>query len=280
MHESWITSAAGVRCPRIVYGTAWKKHDTERLVTLALQQGFRGIDTACQPRHYHEPGVGAALAACLGEIERSAVHLQTKFTPVAGQDPASIPYDPRAPLADQVLESCAASLRNLRTDHLDALLLHSPLDSLRQTLEAWRAMETLVAAGTVRQLGISNCYQLEVLEELHQRAQIKPAVVQNRFYARTGYDREIRAFCREHGIIYQSFWTLTANPHLLSSATLTLLAARHACEPEQVLFRYLTQHDVVPLTGTRSEQHMRQDLAIFELELADEECRTVDALLG
>jgi diketogulonate reductase-like aldo/keto reductase len=280
MHQSWITSSAGVRCPWIIYGTAWKKLDTERLVTLALQQGFRGIDTACQPRHYHEPGVGAALAACFGRIERSDVYLQTKFTPPAGQDSASIPYDPRAPLADQVLESCAASLRNLRTDYLDALLLHSPLGTLRQTLGAWRAMEALVAAGTVRQLGISNCYQLELLDELHQRAQIKPAVLQNRFYAQTDYDREIRAFCRKSGIIYQSFWTLTANPHLLNSATLTGLAARHACEPQQILFRYLTRREVVPLTGTTSEPHMRQDLAIFELELTEEECCAVDALLG
>jgi diketogulonate reductase-like aldo/keto reductase len=280
MNESWITSAAGVRCPGIIYGTAWKRLDTEHLVTLALQQGFRGIDTACQPRHYHEPGVGAALAACLAWIERSEVYLQTKFTPLAGQDPANIPYDQRAPLADQVIESCAVSLRNLRTDHLDALLLHSPLDNLRQTLEAWRAMEMLVAAGKVRQLGISNCYQPELLGELHQRAQVKPAVLQNRFYAETGYDREIRAFCREHRIIYQSFWTLTANSHLLTSATLAKLAARHACNPAQVLFRYLTQRDVVPLTGTTSEHHMRQDLSIFELKLADEECRAVDALLG
>jgi diketogulonate reductase-like aldo/keto reductase len=274
-----ITSRSGVDCPRIIYGTAWKKDDTERLVTLALDHGFRGIDTACQPRHYSEPGVGAAVGACRGTIARSQLYLQTKFTPLSGQDPARIPYDPRAALAEQVQQSCRASLANLQTDYIDALLLHSMLPSMGQTLEAWRAMESLVAQGTVRQLGISNCYGLSLLEQLEEAARVKPAVLQNRFYADTGYDGEIRSFCRSRGIIYQSFWTLTANPHLLASPTLTRLAAQRSWEPAQVLFRYLVQRDVVPLTGTRSERHMRQDLAIFELELTAEECRAVDALL-
>lgn len=280
MNTPTITSTAGVSCPRILYGTAWKKLDTERLVTTALQQGFRGIDTACQPRHYHEAGVGAGWVACQGQIPRSELYLQTKFTPPDGQDAQSIPYAPGERLPDQVRQSCEVSLRNLRTDYLDALLLHSPLGTMAQTLEAWQAMEGLVTAGVVRQLGICNCYRPRVLKELHERTQVKPAVVQNRFYADTDYDKSLRAFCREQGIIYQSFWTLTANPDLLASETILTLATRHAREPAQVLFRYLTQRGVVPLTGTTSVLHMRQDLDIFELELADEECREVDALLG
>lgn len=272
------SSLAGLRCPPILYGTAWKKQDTERLVRMALEEGFRGIDTACQPRHYNEPGVGAGVAAAA--VPRAELYLQSKLTPPSGQDPSTIPYDPAAPLAEQVRQSCAASLRNLRTDYLDALLLHSPLPSVRQTLDAWRAMEALVASGAVRQLGISNCYSLELLAQLHESALIKPTLVQNRFYRDTGYDREIRAFCRERHIIYQSFWTLTANPHLLSSPTVNGLALKHACEPAQLLFRFLTQIQVVPLTGTRSRQHMQQDLAIFDFELSPQECLAVEALLS
>jgi diketogulonate reductase-like aldo/keto reductase len=141
-------------------------------------------------------------------------------------------------------------------------------------------MESLVDARGVRQLGISNCYQLEQLEALYDSARFKPAVVQNRFYADTGYDREIRAFCRQHGIIYQSFWTLTANPQVLAHRTLRELASRHRRTPAQILFRYLTQYNIVPLTGTRSETHMREDLAIFEFELADSERATLDALFS
>jgi diketogulonate reductase-like aldo/keto reductase len=273
--EPFVTSAAGVRSPRILYGTAWKKDETESLVRTAILQGFRGIDTACQPKHYQEAGVGAGLS---GAIARADLYLQTKFTPLSGQDPARIPYDAKAPLAEQVRQSLAVSLQNLRTDYLDCLVLHSPLPSTRQTLEVWRTMESMVDTRAVRQLGISNCYGLEELQALFDSARFKPAVVQNRFYADTGYDREIRAFCRQHGIIYQSFWTLSANPQVLAHRTVRKLAAKHGRTPAQILFRYLTQNDIVPLTGTRSETHMREDLAIFEFALADDERDALDSL--
>ncbi len=266
--------------PGILYGTAWKGADTERLVALAVEQGFRGIDTACQPKHYDEAGVGAGLAACLaGGLSRRDVYLQTKFTTVSGQDPRRIPYDPRAPLEQQLAESCAASLRNLQTEYLDCLILHSPLPTTRQTLQAWRAIETLVAAGNIRQAGISNCYRLAEFERLYAAAEIKPAVLQNRFTAETGYDRELRAFCRAQQIVYQSFWTLTANPQLLKNATVTELASIHRRTPAQILFRYLTQAGVVPLTGTRSIAHMREDLGIFDFELTAAQRAAIDDLL-
>ena len=282
--DAFVTSTAGVRSPRIVYGTAWKKDDTESLVRKAIQQGFRGIDTACQPKHYHEAGVGAAVSGLLeeqglqGGLTRQDLYLQTKFTSLSGQDPTRIPYDPQAPLAEQVRQSFAVSLRNLQTDYLDCLVLHSPLPSVGQTLEVWRTLASLVDAGGVRQLGISNCYRIEQLEVLYESARIKPAVVQNRFYAETGYDREIRAFCRQHGILYQSFWTLTANPQVLAHRAVRELASKYRRTPAQILFRYLTQNGIVPLTGTRSETHMREDLGIFEFELSESERGAMDAL--
>jgi len=275
--DAFVTSVAGVRSPRILYGTAWKEEDTESLVRTALVNGFRGIDTACQPKHYNEPGVGAAVSS---GVARPDLYLQTKFTPLPGQDPARIPYDPQARLADQVRQSFAVSLRNLQTDYLDCLVLHSPLPSAEQTLEVWQTLESLVDTRGVRQLGISNCYRLPQLEALYAAARCKPAVVQNRFYAKTGYDREIRGFCRAHGIIYQSFWTLTANPRVLAHRTVRELASRYQRTPAQILFRYLTQNEVVPLTGTRSEVHMREDLAIFELELTDSELEAMDGLFS
>jgi diketogulonate reductase-like aldo/keto reductase len=278
--DAFVTSAAGVRMPRMIYGTAWKKGDTEQLVTMALQEGFRGIDTACQPRHYNEPGVGAGIAAVLGpSLQRADLYLQTKFTPASGQDPARIPYDPSAPLPEQVMQSFAASLGNLRTDYLDGLVLHSPLATSRETLEAWRVMESLVERGSVRQLGISNCYRLEQLQALHRSARIKPAVLQNRFYAETGYDRELRTFCTSEQVIYQSFWTLTANRQVLEDPVMAAIASSHEQRPPQILFRYLVESGVVPLTGTRSRTHMREDLQIFGFELSADERRTIDALL-
>ncbi len=269
--------------PPILYGTAWKQDATATFVEQALRLGFRGIDTACQPKHYDEPGTGAGIAAWISapsgpQLTRAQLYLQTKFTPLDGQDPARIPYDPSASLADQVAQSFMASLRNLRTDYLDALLLHSPLRNAAQQSEVWQAMETIVDQGGARRIGISNCYQLRLLEGLHRKARIKPTVVQNRFHAETGYDREIRAFCRDHGIVYQSFWTLTANPQILAHRSVRAIAAKHQRTPAQILFRALTQEGIVPLTGTRSETHMREDLAIFEFELVDAERADVAAL--
>lgn len=266
--------------PPIIYGTAWKKEATESLVLQAIRAGFRGIDTACQPKHYHEPGVGAALAACLREgMRREELYLQTKFTSVSGQDPKRIPYDANATLPEQVAQSFAASLRNLQTSYVDALVLHSPMPRDEQTLAVWRAMEALVDAGGVKRVGISNCYDLKVLDTLYTASRIKPVILQNRFHAETDYDVEIRAFCIDHGITYQSFWTLTANPQLLADETVRLLSLKYGRTPAQILFRYLTQVGVTPLTGTKSEAHMREDLAIVEFELTQSEVRAVTRLL-
>jgi diketogulonate reductase-like aldo/keto reductase len=170
-------------------------------------------------------------------------------------------------------------LRNLQTSHIDALSLHSPLPTMKQTGEAWRAMEAIVDTGTLTTLGISNCYDVAKLEALCHSARIPPAVVQNRFYSETNYDAEIRAFCRERGIVYQSFWTLSANPDLLASPAIASLARQHHRTPAQILFRYLSHEGVVPLTGTTSPNHMQEDLAIFEFSLTQQECETITALL-
>jgi diketogulonate reductase-like aldo/keto reductase len=278
--DPFIISSSKIRVPRIIYGTAWKKAATERLVGLAIQNGFRGIDTACQPKHYNEAGVGAGVAASLKQgLTRADLYLQTKFTSISGQDPTRIPYDPEASLADQIAQSVAASLKNLQTDYLDCVLLHSPMPTMTQTQSAWRTLETFVDTGQVCQLGISNCYNRPDLERLSATARIKPAVIQNRFYAETNYDRDIRAFCDQSQIIYQSFWTLSANPHVLAHKTMTALASIHQRTAAQILFRYLTQIGVVPLTGTQSETHMREDLAIFDFELTHEERAAIEALL-
>jgi diketogulonate reductase-like aldo/keto reductase len=281
-----------MKLPGILYGTAWKKDETERLVAEAIRQGFRGIDTACQPKHYDEAGVGRGVAQCLAgslthdpghtrdaNLTRGDLFLQTKFTPVDGHDSRRIPYDPSAPLAEQVAQSFEVSQKNLETDYVDSLVLHSPLATDAETLAAWRAFEAIAERGGARQLGISNCYSLKSLESLYRSARVKPAVVQNRFHKATGYDAGIRAFCRANGIVYQSFWTLTANQHVLESAAIQTIAARHGRTPAQVLFRYLTQQDVVPLTGTTSVTHMREDLAIFAFTLTDAEQAAVTALL-
>ncbi|MGR9073444.1 MAG: aldo/keto reductase family protein [Gammaproteobacteria bacterium] len=266
--------------PGIIYGTAWKKERTEELVVKAVLAGFRGIDTACQPKHYEESLVGSALQNlnALG-VGRDELFLQTKFTPLSGQDPERLPYDSGAPLEMQVAQSFETSKKNLRTDYVDSLLLHSPLSTFEATLKAWRALENVYESGGVRLLGISNCYDPTFLKRLYDDASTKPSVVQNRFYRETGYDTEIRRWCGERGIVYQSFWTLTANPHVLESKTLMMLARKYRKTEAQIFFRYLSRTGIVPLTGTCSEAHMQEDLGIFGFELTVDDSEAVARLL-
>jgi len=269
--------------PRIIYGTAWKKERTTDLVVRAIRAGFRGIDTACQPKHYREDLVGEALGSLLSthNIRRDSLFLQTKFTPIGGQDLNNpIPYDAHAPLADQVRQSFAQSLRNLRTDYLDSLLLHSPMAKHENTMEVWRVFEEFYQLGKVRQIGISNLYNFQKLNQLWKDARVKPTVIQNRFYLDTDYDKDIRTFCRNNGIVYQSFWTLTANPHLLSSNQIRSIAAREGKTPEQVFFRFVIQLGITPLTGTTNDIHMREDLDVLDWSLADDDMRKIGGLLG
>lgn len=277
---SELISSFGVRMPRIIYGTAWKKEQTEALVIEAVSMGFSGIDTACQPKHYNEAGVGAALQKLAKQgIKRENLYIQTKFTPLSGQDPQKIPYDQNASLTDQVLQSFEVSKSNLKTNYIDSLILHSPLFPFSNLMEVWKAMESIVESGGALQLGISNCYDLKILERIYKEAKVKPAVVQNRFYAETNYDHTLRLWCKDRGIIYQSFWSLTANPHILTNDTLKSLAVKYGRTPSQIFFRFLIQMDIVPLTGTTSKIHMKEDISLFDFELDADEVANINLLL-
>ena len=263
-----------VRVPTLVYGTAWKEGETTRLTTMAIDAGFRGIDTANQRRHYFEAGVGEALASALaaGRLEREDVFVQTKFTYVDGQD-HRLPYDPRAPLATQVEQSFASSLKHLGVDYLDSFVLHGP--STRRGLtagdwETWQAMERLHGAGKTRLLGVSNV-NLGQLDELYEGASTKPAIVQNRCFASMGWDRAVRQFCIERDILYQGFSLLTANREVLIDRRVHEIASRTGRTVPQVIFRFALQVGMSALTGTTSATHMREDLGVYDFELQPDE---------
>jgi diketogulonate reductase-like aldo/keto reductase len=260
------------KIPPLIYGTAWKKERTAELVEKAILSGFQGIDTACQPKHYDEKGVGQALHNLKKRnFSIDSLYIQTKFTPLAGQDPANVPYDAVASLEKQVGQSVDVSLKNLQVSRLDALLLHSPLPHREQTMAVWRAMEKLHQQGKVDRLGISNCYDVESFMGLFREAAVKPSILQNRFYLDTHYDHLLRAYCLKNNIVYQSFWTLTANPQALAHPLTCQLAAAKKVTEAQLFLRFLTQLKIIPLIGACSEKHMQQDLAIFSWSLTDAE---------
>jgi diketogulonate reductase-like aldo/keto reductase len=267
MAHAQSTSSHLLHKAHLVYGTAWKKEETARYVSEAVKAGFRFIDTACQPKHYNEAGVGNGWTAAAQELglQRQDIWLQTKFTGLGGQDLNNLPYDREAPLAEQITTSLQVSLKNLKTTYLDSWVMHSPMDTNEETLEAWRVMEEFVDKGQVKQLGISNCYDFDKFETLYQQARIKPKVLQNRFYAESNFDTELRQFCKEHDIHYQSFWTLTANRKALATKEVVDLAAQHGLTAQTYLYAFLMSLGyVTPLSGTTSPTHMAQDVAVME----------------
>ena len=272
-----------VSVPSFFYGTAWKEERTESLARQALDAGFRAVDTANQRRHYVEADVGSAVAAWLRDTgsARESVFLQTKFTYVRGQD-HRLPYDKNADFETQVAQSFQSSLEHLRTTYLDSYLLHGPSTG-RGLADAdwavWRSMEALKKNGKTRLIGVSNVTR-EQLELLVRGATVPPAFVQNRCYASTGWDREVRALCRANGIAYQAFSLLTANTRELQNEAVARIVRRTARTLPQVVFRFAIDAGMIPLTGTSSALHLREDLACFDFTLDDDERRIIETIAG
>lgn len=246
---------------------------------MALETGFRGIDTANQRKHYDEAGVGQAIVGAIrdGLLVREDLFVQTKFTFESGQD-HRLPYDRSVPITTQVRQSVESSLLHLQVSYLDSLLLHGPSQRtglVQSDWDAWRAMETFYDQGVARSVGISNV-SLSQLESLVDKARVRPSWVQNRCFAVDGWDRNIRAFCRENAITYQGFSLLTANSQFLSRPAILAIEARNQCSVAQVVFRFAIEIGILPLTGTTNGEHMRVDLDALDLQLTADEVQKVE----
>ena len=272
------TTSNGVSIPGFIYGTAWKKEATTRLVELAVESGFKAIDTANQLIHYQEALVGEALVALRNKgVTRESLFLQTKFTSAGGQDHRT-PYDRSADLTTQVRQSFESSLQHLHTDHLDSYVLHGPMTRRGLTpgdWEVWAAIEEQYQAKKTRIIGVSNVSS-EQLSLLCSKAKVKPMVVQNRCFAVMGWDHHVREICREQGILYQGFSLLTANQEFLGAPRIRAAAARLKTGIAQIVFKFSMQIGMVPLTGTSDAQHMKEDLSVDALEpLTGEEMEAI-----
>ncbi len=277
---SKLTTYNNVDIPSFMYGTAWKKDATAQLVQLAVSSGFRAIDTANQLIHYQEALVGEALVALDNRgIKRETLFLQTKFTSVGGQDHRT-PYDASADIATQVGQSFESSLKHLHTDYVDSYVLHGPYSRAglgKADCEVWAAFEEIYKSGRTKIIGISNVTAGQ-LTQLCEQAEIKPMVVQNRCYAVLGWDQEVREICQANQIIYQGFSLLTANRDVLREPEILEMAKRLETGPQQVIFRFAMQIGMLPLTGTTSEQHMKDDLQVEGFELTPEETKRIELI--
>jgi diketogulonate reductase-like aldo/keto reductase len=275
-----LTAYNHVSLPSFMYGTAWKKEATTQLVQLAVAAGFRAIDTANQLIHYQEALVGEALQALAEEgITRETLFLQTKFTPVNGQDHRT-PYDATADLTTQVKQSFDSSLGHLHTEYVDSYVLHGPYSRYglgKADWEVWLAIEGLYQAGKTKMIGISNVSPAQLMQ-LCDRATVKPMVVQNRCYAAFGWDKEVREICKAHGIIYQGFSLLTANREVVADPEIRRIAQRLGTGIAQVIFRFAMQIGMLPLTGTTNPQHIKDDLQAEQLTLTTEEIQRIETI--
>lgn len=262
----------------IIYGTAWKEDKTESLTLNAFMAGFNSIDTANQRKHYHEEGVGKALRTFIKTTgtNREELFIQTKFTYKEGQD-HRLPFDPKAEPAIQVKQSFNSSLAHLQIDYIDSYVLHGPSTRFGLSeldLEVWTTMEELVSEGKVHYLGISNV-NADQLKILLEKVEIKPSFVQNRCFARFGWDKEIRELCKINNIIYQGFSLLTANREVLTHPRVIQMSKTMNKTIPQIIFSFARQIGILPLTGTTNRKHMEEDLESVDITLTKEQ---VDSL--
>lgn len=176
----------------------------------------------------------------------------------------------------------ASSLEHLSTDHVESYILHGPASGYGWTdadAEVWEAMMKERDAGRTRLLGVSNVslQHLEQMAAVHSEA---PIFVQNRCYARLGWDREVRLFCREHKITYQGFSLLTANAEVLHHPLVVNLATSANATPAQIIFAFARAVGMLPLTGTSNAEHMQQDLASSSLMLPLDAVQAIESLAG
>lgn len=233
---------------RLIYGTAWKKEQTDKLVYCALKEGFRAVSTASQPSNYEEAlvALGVRRAIDADVVSRRDVSIQTTFTPAHDQaikkvvktnrtgahhqgwpcpprasTPSDCPYDPATSLAEQVRSSLATSLKHFTFTpsspddvYLDAVILHTPYPNRKHTEEVWTALSAYVPR-RVRRLGISNVTDEELQHLIdfcraNPAAAARPTIVQNRFRDsdKDAFNSTVRQMCRENGIEYQAFGVL------------------------------------------------------------------------
>ena len=254
----YVTLNNGVRMPKLGFGVyQTPPEETERCVREAIEVGYRSIDTA--QAYYNEEGVGAALAGC--GLPREEFFLTTKvWITNAGYERAKA--------------SIEESLRKLKTDYLDLLLIHHPFGDYYGT---YRAMEELYKAGRLRAIGVSN-FAPDRFLDLHHFSQVKPAVNQIETHV-FQQQRTAQAYLEKYGCQIESWGPFAEGRNdLFTNAVLTEIGARHGKSAAQVALRFLLQRDVVVIPKTVRKERMVENLSVFDFTLSEDEMAKLAAL--
>jgi 2,5-diketo-D-gluconate reductase A len=254
-----ITLNNGVEIPQLGFGVFQVPPEDTRDATLAaLEVGYRHVDTA--QMYQNEKGVGEAVRD--SGLAREDVFVTSKI---------SNKHHTR----DDVLASFDRSLEELGFDHLDLLLVHWPLPTVRDFVVAWQALEEIYASGRARAIGVSN-FQVPHLRRLAQETTVTPAVNQIEVHPYLT-NEEVRAYGAEHGIATEA-WSPIAQGKVLDDPTIVRIAERLERTPAQVTLRWhLQRGDIVfPKSVTRSR--VEENFALFDFELTDGDMTDLTAL--
>ena len=252
-----VTLANGVEMPRLGLGTykSAEGGDVERAVTYALELGYRGIDTASM--YGNEEGIGRALAA--RGVPRSEVFLASKvWNDEQGYD--------------ATLATCERSLARLGTDHLDLYLVHW---YRTETPETWRAMERLLAEGTVRAIGVCNHLEHH-LEHLLANAAVVPMVNQYEFHPWL-QQPGLLGYCEGRDIVVQA-WAPLMRGRVAEIPEIVEIGVRHGKTAAQVTLRWILQHGVTTIPKSVHRERIAENADVFDFQLTVDEMRAIDLL--
>jgi 2,5-diketo-D-gluconate reductase A len=234
--------------------------ETERIVSDALEIGYRHIDTAAV--YGNEVGVGRAIAA--SGIPREELFITTKLWNSAQGTRSSF-------------DAIDLSLEKLQLDSVDLYLIHWPRPDLDRYLETWLAMEQIRDDGKATSIGVSN-FHVPHLEKLLAGSSTVPAVDQLELHP-TFQQRELRAWGGEHGMAIEAWGPLGQGKYdLLGMPAITRIAAAHGVTPAQVVIRWHLQSGIIVFPKSNSAERMRQNFDVFGFELAADELSAIDSL--
>lgn len=251
-----VTLNNGVEMPMVGYGTyRTSRRDAARLVAKAIAAGYRHIDTAqC---YGNEAGVGEAVAS--SGVPRGELFVTTKTWTGGYTDTA---------------RSIDASLRALRTDYVDLLLVHEPSGDVAGI---WRALEEAHRAGKARAVGVSNFLGRD-FERLLDAAEVVPTVDQLECHAYR-QQRDMQAVCAERGVLMTSWSPLAAGRNgFFSDPVLSEIAEAHGVTVAQVGLRWLVQRGIPVIPKSSDPRRMRENLDVLGFALSDVEMAEIAKL--
>jgi len=264
-----VTLNNGVVVPSLGFGVFQIPNEqTEAAVESALATGYRLIDTAAA--YINEREVGTAIRR--SGIDRSDIFIETKVWI------SDYGYD-------QTLHACDKSTRKLGIDQLDLLSLHQPLPSqFDLTIDAYRALETLLADGRVRAIGVSN-FMPEHLEQLLAETKVVPAVNQIELHPYFSQP-ELQALNAAHGIVTQAwsplggitFYRSGQGGSTLQDATIGEIAQGQRKPPPTVMLRWHLQEGRSAIPKSTKPERIAENFDVFDFELSEAELARIDGL--